>query len=317
MDSTENDSKSFSIGLITQDRPSAIETVLNSLAQQTRTPDEIIVIDDSDDDRTGQIVSEANKTTFNELGVKVQYFQNSGGNQPVARNKILSICTGDILCFLDDDTFAPRKWLESLVETYKHHPDVDAIGGPALTADENLEVQQELLEVSENQNRYLKYGEVLDESDRWVPPSVTETEKFRGANMSFRVSALESVGGFDESYKGNGYREEDDVTVRLVQDGRLLLYNPEALVYHFISPEGGARHGDKRELEYWKGRNIVYFKRKNFADQYYVAVLRLFLWTSGEVPPVWRDVMMSRNSSVFSKIRGYLAEILDPRDPPK
>jgi GT2 family glycosyltransferase len=87
----------------------------------------------------------------------------------------------------------------------------------------------------------------------------------RGCHMSFRRSALEAVGGFDEGYvPWPASREETDLCFRLRQRGWRLLFEPRATVEHLMHASGGERvqHRDSA-LSPTHHANALYFVWKN------------------------------------------------------
>lgn len=294
----------FTVGIITYGRPKYIEDLLVSLENQTMRPDEIIIVDDSEDSKTAEVVSDYSRKTE----IPVNYIQNPEKSiQGKARNQIVSEAEGDVICFLDDDTYCKEKWLESIKQAYQINENVIGVGGPALDADQNLNLTYNIDRSDKSQCRINDYGEIFDRSDVWVPPEVKEVDLFRGANMSFRKQVLEEISGFDSNYKGNGYREETDVMVRMGNKGKLL-YHPEARVYHIQSKTGGARmYG--RKLYYWKGKNHIQFLKKNFPEKYQESILRLLFRTEGGPSPLWKTlvrVLRFRNLSELAIIKGYI-----------
>ena len=59
--------------------------------------------------------------------------------------------------------------------------------------------------------------------------------------MAFRRSALEAVGGFDARFGPRGtkkYSHEDiDLVRRMVETGKVVMFDPTPTVYHWVSPE--------------------------------------------------------------------------------
>jgi GT2 family glycosyltransferase len=296
----------FTVGIITYERPDSVERLLDSIDKMSRLPDEVIVVDDSEEDDTKQKVNSRN------ADYKMNYIAHEGKRtQSEARNIVIDEATFEIICFLDDDTVVSEKWLEKIEETYANNPNIAGAAGPAITANDDLEPKFEIIRKAENQNEFNKFGEVKDQSDRWIPPEPVETDKFRGANMSFRKSMLEEY-RFNEEYFGNGYREEDDLMIRLWKNNEKLIYHPEALVYHLIVEEGGSR--EAKDIQYWKGRNLIRFVKLNLPENYRKALLRLLIHTDGNPPPLWKDIagmFVYRKSERIWKFKGYLDEVLD------
>ena len=56
------------------------------------------------------------------------------------------------------------------------------------------------------------------------------TNAFPGGNCALRVADALSVGGFDERYRGNSFREESDLSLRMAAAGQLIYYEPRAVL---------------------------------------------------------------------------------------
>ncbi len=80
-----------------------IEGAIECVLQQTRRPDEIVVVDDGSTDETAEIVAR-----YSAEGVRYVYKENGGAGS--ARNRGIRETQGDLLVFLDaDDRWVPEK----------------------------------------------------------------------------------------------------------------------------------------------------------------------------------------------------------------
>lgn len=153
-----------------------------------------------------------------------------------ARNRALAWCDeDDILAFVDDDAVVESAWFAGLSRAWEEAPaDTACIGGPI-------------------RPRWPEGG-----APGWVSapilPTLTlldlgpegrdldpfETTVY-GANISFRVSALRRIGGFDPAFGHSGTRiffsEEDEAQRALARLGYGIRYVPDAAVEHVIPPE--------------------------------------------------------------------------------
>ncbi|GAB3330331.1 hypothetical protein GCM10027299_34840 [Larkinella ripae] len=125
----------ISIALCTYNGAAYLETQLQSLLQQSRLPDELVVCDDDSGDRTPVILEQfAAQAPF---AVRIVRNQNRlGFNKNF--EKALSLCTGDLIFICDqDDAWLPEK-IETLAAYLNQHPDTDLVFTNAHIADETL-----------------------------------------------------------------------------------------------------------------------------------------------------------------------------------
>lgn len=293
----------ITVGIVTYKRARDVELCLKSILNQKKLPNEIIICDDSEDDETENIVSSLIKN-FKEKSIEIIYIHKKGkSGQPKARNEIISKSNGDIIAFLDDDTECTEEWLSSIVQCYEDEK-VGCVGGPSLLVNKNLDCIAPILRISNNMNKISEFGVVRDWSWRWVPPMRLETDLFRGANMSFRKNVLVEVGGFDTNYKGNAFREETDIMVRVKKLGYKLLYEPNAIVYHKAEDFGGCRIGNKNNW-YWTGKNTIYFIKKNFKKNLYLNYL-INIFDIKTLVEIFYFAIKNKNFTTFFIFKGYL-----------
>lgn len=308
------------VGIVTYNRPDCLADLLKGLAAQVRSPDEVLVVDDSDGDRSRQVVADAEQRhDWGETPLRYVGREEPAGI-PSARNEVIERTSSDLLCFVDDDAIPADGWLESIVDTYER-TDASAVGGPAITATRDGEPAVEIRRDRENVNRMTRYGEVGLFADRWIPPAPVETEVLVGANMSFDRSVLAAIGGFDPGYGGPGSSEELDVMARLRAADHSIYYHPDVLVYHMEADEGGSRTDvvARRQANYWEGRNLIRFRARNFPETFWRGVARLLVSKPYPPAPAWKQVASAFVEADPSKLwflRGYLDGLLYERGAP-
>ena len=121
----------------------------------------------------------------------------------IVRNRGVEASSGDVIVSVDADCVAPEGWLDRLLRHFDD-PEVVAVGGPVRPLSEG-----------EAEERYCEFLNGL-----------LNLGLLSGANMAYRRSAWESVGGYRPLRRG----EDWDFSLRLRSVGRVV-YDPEAYVY--------------------------------------------------------------------------------------
>jgi GT2 family glycosyltransferase len=130
--------------------------------------------------------------------------------------------SGDILVFLDDDSYPKSNFLEVASRHFKDS-EVIALGGPGITPPSDSFWQRVSGAVflskftGGSPERYVSLG-VTREIDDW--PSV---------NLMVRKDAFLSVGGFDSKYWPG---EDTLLCLKLKKTGKKLIYEPNMIVWH-------------------------------------------------------------------------------------
>jgi glycosyltransferase involved in cell wall biosynthesis len=144
-------------------------------------------------------------------------------NPATRRNRAVSVATGEILAFLDDDATADPKWLATACAYLDGHPDVLAIGGPDPAPDDSTTA--ELISDTLLATRFIGSGVAAHENRRGIF-DVEQASDVALVNLFVRRSAFT---GFDESI---GYIGEDTGLLHeLMQQGRVV-YHEGVRVFH-------------------------------------------------------------------------------------
>jgi len=231
-----------SVVIATFNRPEFVRRCLQHLAEQTRPPREVVVVDASLDDRTRHVVAE-----FPSAG----YLRNERGPGSTATSRAIGLAatTGDVVAFLDDDAFAEPTWLAELVSRYGD-PRVAAVGGRARNGQPGEETEG-LDEIG----LFLPNGR-LTGNFAADPGGDVDVDHLLGANMSVRRDVVEALGGIHDHYPGTCLREETDIALRMRRAGYRIVYAPSAVVEHVAGPYARGRRFDTR-YKYYGARNHV------------------------------------------------------------
>lgn len=290
----DNRHMTTSVAVVTYNRARTISSCVDSLERQSLLPNEIIILDSSNNRETGEILKDRNVV-----------YRHAQGRlyQPQARNLSLNIANGDIIAFLDDDVVCSRGWLENIIEGFSYDNTV-GVGGPTINCDQTLRPLRKIKISERNQNFFTSYGDIRFVGP-WVPPKPTRTELMGGGNMSFLTTKLKEVGGFDEHYgRGGAFREETDPQILLIKRGYKFMYMPKAIVFHLRYGNGGVRSDNQSDHYYWCGKY-----HKFFADKYFPKWSSRLSWIFWSIDPpcLWVCVcraVFQRNESFLKWIKG-------------
>ncbi len=118
-----------SVTLATRDRLPLLREAIDSVLGQSYQRFELIIMNDSDKEETGEYLA-----TIDDPRVRVVRTPERRG-AGAAYNIGLKAAGGDIIAFLDDDNLMHREWLRSIVWTFSHYLEVNALYGARINED--------------------------------------------------------------------------------------------------------------------------------------------------------------------------------------
>jgi len=241
------DSK-LSIVIATYNRYKDLVECLISLFKMDYQPFEIIIVDSRSTDETETV----------EKNYPVRYISIKEKNRQRARNVGSRLAEGNVVAFLDDDVLVHRKWSKHLLAAYKH-PQIGGVGGRVIPYGMPESHYQKVRK--DDVGKIFKTGLVTGNYD--IPlESPVEVDSLLGCNMSFRKDVMRKVGGFDENFSGNCFRDDTDYCVQTRKHSYKLIYQPKALVWHKFKGKTTSP-----QWVYWYTRNNTYFYFKDVFSQ--------------------------------------------------
>ncbi|WP_187278813.1 glycosyltransferase [Methylobacterium sp. WL12] len=206
-----------SVVINTLNRAQCIAAAIDGSLRQTHPAAEIIVVNGPSTDSSTSVIAE-----FRD---RIRIVDIPQANLGISRNVGLSSAKGEIVAFVDDDAVPEPNWLEHLCTAYTDE-NVGAAGGFVIDAASG-EYQWQVCTCA-------RAGEVNTNTqgslDGFVLPGADPFLYLAGCNMSFRRSAILSVGGFDESLE-YGY-DDAEACMRIIDLGYRIRVVPEAKVRH-------------------------------------------------------------------------------------
>lgn len=239
-------------------RPQALLKLMQSVALQSRYPNEILIIDGSLDDKT-KVLLEQN--SFKNL----KYFKVDDNDRGLTKQRNFGIKlvneTSEIICFLDDDVILDSQYFDKLINTYLEKPDALAVGGYITN-----EVAWEKETLPKNKDHFYYDGWQRKEPSRFkirrlfgllpdvapgfmpsfshgrsvsfLPPSgnVYPVEQLMGGVSSYKKDVFKTL-KFSTYFEGYGLYEDADFSLRLAKKGNLYV-NSNAQLCHYHDGSG-------------------------------------------------------------------------------
>ncbi len=172
-----------------------------------------------------------------------------------ARNVGWKHAKGDIIAFVDDDAIVSKTWSKYILEPYKDKT-VGGVVGRVISSREGEEII--VPEKHSSIGKVFTNGLVLGNFDLKQEFTI-EVDTLIGCNMSFRRNLLVEVNGFDENFRGNCFRDDTDMSLRIKNLNYKLIFHPKAFVIHKYKGKTVSQN-----WFYWTVYNHTYFYLKNF-----------------------------------------------------
>lgn len=247
---------SVSAVICTRNRPDLIGDAVASVLANTYPCFELLVVDQSDDDRTGAIVRRLAENHAN-----LRYLHTSTPGLSRAYNLAIRETSGEVLAFTDDDCIAPPDWVDAIVAAFAGASDAEMLYGQVLLPD--------ALEGTRDVVPTLAIA---------APRRLSRRHGFQiygmGANFAARRSLFERIGGFDEQLGGGGplrSSQDFDLQYRAYLAGAVVLLSPDVKVDHY-----GVRNPAQWEATlraYGFGDGAFYAKHVRCGDLYAASLL--------------------------------------------
>lgn len=264
-----------------------LDRCLASMAQGTRQPDEIVVVDNGSHELPAAVCRR-------HPGVRL-LSESTPGPGP-ARNTGVAATDGDVVAFIDADCLADAGWIAS-VETAFRDPAAAVLGGDVRIA---YATPERLTALEAYESIYAYRMDLYIRRDGYTGTG----------NLAVRRDVLDAVGPF----AGIGVAEDRDWGQRATAAGFDLRYVPSMRVYHPARPTFAelARKWD-RHLAHFYADAVA---RPRGRLRWAVRTVAVALSPLGEIPQVVRSDRLSsrrdrvRAFGVVVRIRIYRARVM-------
>jgi glycosyltransferase involved in cell wall biosynthesis len=210
----ETDLPQASVLICTRNRPNDIGALLPEVFKQDYPDFEVVLIDQSDNDATEEIV----KSRYADEP-RLRYIRSPEVGLTRARNMALRNASNELCAFTDDDTRLPIDWLSTVVRILLENPGTGVLFGPVRAPAEHAGRGIHTPCYPFTKPHVLRRGEVMG----------------MAANMAMRKSAWQQNGPFDEHLGPGGSfpgGEEFDWLYRAVGKGIEVRLDPAHAIEH-------------------------------------------------------------------------------------
>lgn len=229
----------ISVVVVTYRRPQLLAQSLRSLRNQTRVPDEIVVVYETDDPESGNVA----KKELGDTGLLL-LVESSKHCIIAAENAALAQARGEVVCFLDDDAEAFPDWLERIEGRYLEDETLGAVGGQDVIHREGQPIP-ESCQLTSMVGRWTWYGRSYGNHHK-VASTPLYVDCLKGCNMSVRRLPGLLIDNRLSHSGTTGPHWEEDLCWHISKRGKRILFDPEIRVKHFVAPRLG---GSREELE--------------------------------------------------------------------
>jgi glycosyltransferase involved in cell wall biosynthesis len=202
-----------SVCVSTRDRAARLGRLLQALERQTLPLKqfEVVVTDDGSTDDTSEVL----RAAAQRRALRIKTLRHDKSTGPAAgRNAAWRAASAPVIAFIDDDCTPSNGWLAAGLSGLD---DADVVVG-AVTRHPDQ---------AHRTSRFARELVVGRDQVRW----------YATANIFYRRSDLDALGGFDESYPGAA-GEDTDLGFRAEERGLRTGFVPSAIVFHDVTAAG-------------------------------------------------------------------------------
>ncbi|WP_170219219.1 glycosyltransferase family 2 protein [Nocardioides litoris] len=235
--------------VITYCRAAYLRDCLAHLAGQSRPPEEVVVVDQSPDDSSREVVADFPFARWVDNRV-------NAGRMTTSRNVGLRHVSADVVSFIDDDSLPEPAWALTLLDILDENGDLGGVGGRVDNGNyEELTAPGPIGVVTGRGKVVGNFGSLQS--------VLVSVDHVVGANMSFRRELLVQLGGFREDYPGTAMGEDTDIGLRVRALGHDLGYASDAVVKHVSAPHVTGTRFDGR-YSFYAAANYLLLVRRAF-----------------------------------------------------
>ncbi|MBO4293602.1 MAG: glycosyltransferase [Clostridia bacterium] len=262
----------ISIIILNKNHKKDLKRCVKSIVEKTSYNNyEIIIVENNSSEKN--IFKYYNKIKSEKI--RVETYNLEKFNYSKLNNYGVSKAKGDYYVFLNNDTkIISPDWLETIISNCQRK-EVGAIGAKLIYKNKRIQHAGVVLNLTgtaghvnwnEKSNKPGYFGRIMIQQN---------VSCVTGALLGISKTNFEQVGGFDESFP-IAYNDVD-LCLKLLDNNKLIIYNPYIEAYHFESKTRGYEDTKEKQERLRQEENKIKEKWKNYfanVDKYYSPNLR-------------------------------------------
>jgi GT2 family glycosyltransferase len=116
-------SNKISVVIPTRNRPDDLLCAVDSVLKQNRLPDELLIVDQSKNDLSKNLITNLFAEHRNSINLKYIHDESISGLVAAKKAAVCS-ASGDIIMFLEDDIILEDNYIENMIQGFIHNPDM-------------------------------------------------------------------------------------------------------------------------------------------------------------------------------------------------
>lgn len=274
-------------------RPQKLTRCLEALTKQSVMPDEVVVVHRNTDNDTIEVLEKFTPS----LPLLIRSIDLPGVIH--AENLAINSASGDLLCFIDDDAYAPIDWIEKIKIHFNKNPQLIALGGP-----DNIIGDEQYRKTVNTFGKLAWYGKLIG-NHHHTGAGVHRVQVLKGVNMIVKKDSMPLLDPLlsSEKYKGNGCHWELDVFLRIqkISPDSEILFDTSLEVQH------ESQHVDiiTKENHRNNARNMtyVYLKNLSFMTNFFHFIYLIFIGHA-RIPGILKIIhfLVKNENDKFTKI---------------
>lgn len=274
----------LSVVIATRDRAPVLSRLLDLLSQETRRPEEIIVVDSSEDQATHALCQGSSP------GSNVRWIKATTPGAAAQRHQGVENCSQGFLCFVDDDVILEPECLARLWMAIANDSTLGGVN--AMITNQRYTppgtISRIVFALMNGRNEPTFAGRVLGPAVNLLPedrddlPEVVPVEWLNTGCTIYRREALpEPV--FDPHFTGYSLMEDLTLSLRVAQRGWKLANARTARIFHDSQPgEQKSNPAIRAEMELVNRHYVMteVLNRRDFKNYLRLGVWELFQLTS-------------------------------------